>query len=100
MATHGRRSEILSRDSRAKEFESNKLKMKTAPRNTPSLSVLLVLVAIVELLFSAGAEPQEPVALAGNHPLANIQTWGPAAAERQLHLMAVLGLHNTDQPSN
>jgi subtilase family serine protease len=74
-----------------------KLKRKTAPRNTPSLSVLLVLVAIVELLFSAGAEPQEPVALAGNHPLANIQTWGPAAAERQLHLMAVLGLRNTDQ---
>ena len=61
------------------------------------LSIVVVLVAIAELLLSVGAEPQEPVAVAGNHPLASIQTWQPAAPEFPLHLMAVLGLRNTDQ---
>jgi subtilase family serine protease len=71
--------------------------MKAAPRNKSSLRMLVVLVAIAELLLSVGAEPQEPVAVAGNHPLVSIQSWQPAAAERQLHLMAVLALRNTDQ---
>ena len=71
--------------------------MKTALKNKSALSIVVVLVAIAELLFSVGAEPQEPVAVAGNHPLASIQTWQPAAAGLQLHLMAVLGLRDTDQ---
>src|SRR5271170_1276821 len=71
--------------------------MKTALKNKWALSIVVAIVAIVELLFSVGAEPQPRVASAGNYPLASIQTWQPAAAELQLHLMAVLALRNTSQ---
>ncbi|MGO9059198.1 MAG: protease pro-enzyme activation domain-containing protein [Candidatus Binataceae bacterium] len=71
--------------------------MKTALKNKWALSIVVALVAFAELLFNVGAEPQRRVAVAGSHPLSSIQTWQPAAAERQLHLMAVLGLRNTGQ---
>ena len=70
--------------------------MMTLLKNKSALTIVLALVAFAELLFCVGAEPQDRVALAGNHPAAaSIQTWQPAAADLQLHLMAVLGLRNT-----
>lgn len=71
--------------------------MKRALKTKSAVSIVVALIAIAELLFSVGAEPQERVAGAGNPSSAGIQTWPPAAAELQLHLMAVLGLRNTDQ---
>ncbi|HTW88354.1 MAG TPA: protease pro-enzyme activation domain-containing protein, partial [Candidatus Binataceae bacterium] len=71
--------------------------MKTALKNRPVLSIIVALVTGIELLFIIGAQPQEQVAVEGNHPLASIQNWQPAAADLQLHLMAVLGLRHTGQ---
>jgi subtilase family serine protease len=70
--------------------------MMTKLKNKSALAIVLALVAVAELLFCVGAEPQDRVAVPGNHPTAvSIQTWQPAAADLQLHLMAVLGLRDT-----
>src|ERR1700728_4221733 len=71
--------------------------MKAALKTKSAVSIVVALIAFAELLFSVSAEPQARVAVVGNPASADIQTWQPAAAELQLHLMAVLGLRNTDQ---
>jgi len=65
--------------------------------NKSALSIVVAFIALAELLLCVGAEVQHRVAVAGNHPAASIQTWEPAAADLQLHLMAVLGLRKTDR---
>ena len=73
--------------------------MQRALKTRTVVSIVTALIAAAELLFSVGAESQEPD-VAGNPSAAEIQTWQPAAADFQLHLMAVLGLRNTDQLEN
>jgi subtilase family serine protease len=71
--------------------------MKKALKSRLVRNIIIALVAIVELLFSISAEPQARVAVPGNHVLASVQSWEPAAAELELHMMVVLGLRNSGQ---
>ncbi len=65
--------------------------------NRLALAVGLVVSFIAELLFCAGAQSQGWIVVTGNHPAAAVQNWQPAEPEMQLHMMAVLGMRNTDQ---